>query len=69
MPLLNGKDLSGWQGATDGYEVVGGELRSKAGVGGNRLSTEGPGLRARRLQPPSAANDSGVAEASVDTLP
>jgi len=40
VPLFNGKDLSGWQGATAGYEVVGGELRSKPGVGGNLLTTE-----------------------------
>ncbi|MFM7034884.1 MAG: DUF1080 domain-containing protein [Planctomycetia bacterium] len=39
-PLFNGKDLSGWQGATDGYVVVDGELRSKPGVGGNLLTSE-----------------------------
>ncbi len=40
VPLFNGKDLSGWQGDTNGYEAVGGELRSKPGVGGNLLTTE-----------------------------
>ncbi len=39
-PLFNGQDLSGWQGATDGYEAVAGELRSKPGVGGNLLTAE-----------------------------
>lgn len=36
--LFNGCDLSGWQGATAGYEAVNGELRSKPGVGGNLLT-------------------------------
>jgi len=40
QPLFNGKDLTGWQGATDGYAVADGELRSKPGVGGNLLTTE-----------------------------
>lgn len=40
VPLFNGRDLSGWQGATDGYEAVNGELRSKPGVGGNLLTTD-----------------------------
>jgi hypothetical protein len=39
-PLFNGQDLSGWQGQTDGYEAVAGELRSKPGVGGNLLTAE-----------------------------
>ena len=39
-PLFNGKDLSGWQGDTAGYEAVAGELRSKPGVGGNLLTAE-----------------------------
>lgn len=39
-PLFNGADLSGWQGATDGYEAVNGELRSKPGVGGNLLTVD-----------------------------
>jgi Domain of Unknown Function (DUF1080) len=33
-PLFNGKDLTGWQGGTDSYEVVDGVLRGKAGKGG-----------------------------------
>ena len=40
QPLLSGKDLAGWQGATEGYEAVNGELRSKPGVGGNLLTAE-----------------------------
>jgi hypothetical protein len=32
-PIFNGKDLAGWSGATDSYEVVDGELRCKPGRG------------------------------------
>lgn len=32
--LFNGKDLTGWKGATDSYEVVDGALRGKEGKGG-----------------------------------
>ncbi|QDV36838.1 3-keto-disaccharide hydrolase [Tautonia plasticadhaerens] len=34
VPLFNGEDLSGWQGATDGYAVEDGVLYCKAGSGG-----------------------------------
>jgi|694.fasta_scaffold83032_5 hypothetical protein len=37
-PLFNGRDLTGWQGDTGGYEAVNGELQSKPGVGGNLLT-------------------------------
>lgn len=36
--LFNGRDLAGWQGATQGYEVVDGELRCKKGAGGKLLT-------------------------------
>ncbi len=32
--IFNGKDLSGWTGAVDNYEVVDGAIRCKAGKGG-----------------------------------
>lgn len=32
--IFNGKDLEGWKGAVDGYEVVNGALRCQAGHGG-----------------------------------
>lgn len=35
VSLFNGKDLDGWQGAKDGYEVVDGVLISKKSSGGN----------------------------------
>ena len=37
--VFNGKDLSGWAGASDNYEVVQGAIRCKKGKGGN-LFTE-----------------------------
>jgi len=36
--LFNGKDLSGWTGAVENYEVVGGAIRCKAGHGGLLLA-------------------------------
>ncbi|MCC9599454.1 DUF1080 domain-containing protein [Stieleria sp. JC731] len=36
--IFNGTDLSGWVGATDGYEVVDGSIRCKKGSGGNLLT-------------------------------
>ncbi|MFN0195354.1 MAG: DUF1080 domain-containing protein [Planctomycetaceae bacterium] len=39
--IFNGKDLEGWQGATEGYEVLeGGVLASKADSGGNLFTTK-----------------------------
>ena len=37
--LFNGKDLTGWQGDLNGYEVVDGEIRCKKGAGGGLLTT------------------------------
>jgi Domain of Unknown Function (DUF1080) len=34
-PLFNGKDLKGWAGAAENYEVVDGAIRCKPGKGGN----------------------------------
>ena len=36
--LYNGKDLTGWQGAVDNYEVVDGAIQCKQGKGGQLLS-------------------------------
>jgi hypothetical protein len=40
QPLFNGKDLSGWTGSTKTYEVVGGELISKAHRHGNMFTKD-----------------------------
>jgi hypothetical protein len=37
-PLFNGKDFSGWMGATDSYEVVDGAIQCKKGHGGNLIT-------------------------------
>lgn len=39
-PIFNGKDLTGWQGATSEYEVVNGAIRCKEGKGGVLYTTE-----------------------------
>lgn len=39
-PLFNGKDLAGWTGATDKFEVVDGTLVSKAGTHGNMFTDD-----------------------------
>jgi hypothetical protein len=40
VALFNGRDLTGWTGATDGYQVVDGAIQCKAGAGGT-LHTRG----------------------------
>jgi hypothetical protein len=40
VPVFNGRDLSGWQGAVDNYEVVDGTIRCKQGVGGTLYTHE-----------------------------
>lgn len=38
VSLFDGASLAGWQGATKGYDVVGGELRCRKGAGGKLLT-------------------------------
>jgi hypothetical protein len=40
IELINGKDLSGWQGAVENYEVVDGSIVCKKGKGGDLLSSD-----------------------------
>jgi hypothetical protein len=40
VELINGQDLSGWQGAVDNYEVVDGAVVCKKGKGGDLLTTD-----------------------------
>jgi hypothetical protein len=59
QPIFNGKDLSGWVGATDGYEVVDGAIRCKKGSGGNLLTEKEYGDFVARLEfrlPPGGNN-------------
>jgi len=39
-PLFNGKDLTGWTGAVENYEVIDGAIACKAGKGGNLFAEE-----------------------------
>jgi hypothetical protein len=58
-PLFNGKDFTGWIGATDEYEIADGAIRCKAGHGGNLLSEKEYGNFVARLEfklPPGGNN-------------
>ncbi len=39
-PLFNGKDLSGWKGSVENYEVVDGAIQCRAGKGGTLYTEE-----------------------------
>lgn len=39
-PVFNGRDLTGWQGAVENYEVVDGAIRCKAGQGGTLFTKD-----------------------------
>ena len=39
-PLFNGSDFSGWQGATENYEIIGGTMRCRPNRGGNLFTEE-----------------------------
>lgn len=57
--LNNGKDLSNWQGATDSYEVKGGNITCKPGKGGDLLTKdeyENFKLRVEFKLPPAGNN-------------
>ena len=57
--LFNGKDLTGWQGALDNYEVVDGAIRCKEGKGGMLLTEQEYGNFIARVEfrlPPGGNN-------------
>jgi hypothetical protein len=57
--VFNGKDLEGWKGAVDGYEVVDGALRCQAGHGGTLYTAKEYGDFAVRFEfklPPAGNN-------------
>lgn len=59
VSLFNGSDLSGWQGATDNYEVVEGAIQCKTGKGGMLLTESEYGDFVARLEfqlPPAGNN-------------
>jgi len=58
-PLFNGKDLSGWVGAVDDYEVIGDAIQCKQGRAGNLLTKDTYDNFAVRLEfklPPGGNN-------------
>ncbi len=58
-PVFNGKDLTGWQGAVDNYEVVDGAIGCKKGKGGMLLTEREYGDFIARLEfklPPGGNN-------------
>ena len=59
VSLFNGKDLTGWAGATTNYEVVDGAIRCKAGTGGTLHTKDEYGDFVARLEfrlPPGGNN-------------
>lgn len=57
--IFNGKDLTGWVGATDGYEVVDGAIQCQKGSGGNLLTEKEYGNFVARVEfrlPPGGNN-------------
>jgi hypothetical protein len=57
--VFNGKDLAGWKGATEGYEVKDGALVNKPGKGGNLFTEAEYGDFAARVEyklPPGGNN-------------
>ncbi|HEX5471820.1 MAG TPA: DUF1080 domain-containing protein [Lacipirellulaceae bacterium] len=62
-PLFNGKDRTGWTGATDGYKVVDGTLVNKAGRHGNLFTDDTYDNFALRFEfklPPAGNNGIGL---------
>jgi len=57
--MVNGKDLSNWQGAVDNYEMKDGAIYCKVGKGGNLLTKEEYGdcvIRTEFILPPAGNN-------------
>jgi hypothetical protein len=68
-PLFNGKNLDGWFGAVDNYEVVDGAIRCKSGKGGNLLAVKQYADFAVRLEfklPPGGNNGLAIRTPSAD---
>ncbi len=62
-PLFNGRDLTGWIGDVDNYEVVDGAIRCRPGQGGNLFTKDEYGDFVARLEfqlPPGGNNGLAV---------
>ncbi len=75
VPLFNGKDLTGWKGATDNYTVVDGTIQCLAGKGGTLVSEKTYSdyvMRADFLLPPGGNNGLVMrypSQAEIDAMP
>ena len=70
--IFNGKDLSGWTGATDEYEVVDGAIRCKKGSGGNLITEKTYSDFAVRLEfklPPGGNNGLAIRTPNAEVNP
>ncbi len=73
--LFNGKDLTGWQGATANYSVVDGAIQCQAGKGGTLVSEKAYGDYVMRVdfQLPPGGNNGLVmrypSQAEIDDMP
>jgi hypothetical protein len=70
--LFNGKDLSGWIGATDDFEVIDGAIQSKKGAESNLLTRDEYDNFVVRLEiktPPGGNNGLAIRAASPDDSP
>ena len=70
--LFNGKDLSGWIGATNDYEVVDGAIQCKPGRGGNLFTKDEYANYVVRLEfklPPGGNNGLAIRAESPDKNP
>lgn len=75
VPLFNGKDLTGWKGATDNYSVVDGTIQCKTGKGGTLVSEKAYSdyvMRVDFLLPPGGNNGLVMrypSQAEIDAMP
>lgn len=75
VPLFNGKDLTGWKGATDNYSVVDGSIQCQAGKGGTLVSEKAFSdyvMRVDFLLPPGGNNGLVMrypSQAEIDAMP
>ena len=75
VPLFNGKDLTGWKGATDNYSVVDGSIQCQTGKGGTLVSEKAFSdyvMRVDFLLPPGGNNGLLMrypSQAEIDAMP
>jgi len=71
-PIFNGKDFTGWMGATENYEVVDGMIRCKQDNGGNLLTQkkyDNFTVRLEFMTPPGGNNGLAIRAPNADCNP